>query len=591
MPRRLSQRLFLSWLATVFAALALVGFIALNRLHASRFEDEKRIRLAACRLIYETIKDDAHAERLTELRALIVRLAQAFNCRLTVINAEGRVLADNLVEAQSMENHRLRPELVAAAAAAAGTGEIVRWSHTRNEEMLYLATYHERPDGSPLFIRLAAPAADLKKDLDLFDGGLLLGLAAVLAATVLLARLLAAHFGNPLTVLNDFAQALARGRVETRVHTRQTGEYGELEQALCRIADQLAAVQQRAEQGEAKVRAVLESMHDGLLALDARQQIVLANAAAGRLLNFSIAHAENQPFWKMVRDEALLKAITQKSAGGEPTQLEWEPEAGRKLHAVALPLRRGTIAEGLVLIIRDVTREAKYQELRKEFVANVSHELRTPLTVIKGFVETLQSGALHDEVKAPEYLEKMRKRVEQLTNLVDDLLEISRLENQTALPNQGVVNLHARIAAAAETLHAALRKKGQKLSVKIAPDAPDFIGNADYLERAVTNLLDNAIKYAPAGGQIAVSAALVNRRVLIAVSDNGPGIPAADLPRLFERFYRVDKSRSRELGGTGLGLAIVKHIALAHGGSVEVESKVGKGSTFKIFIPLREKDD
>jgi two-component system phosphate regulon sensor histidine kinase PhoR len=261
------------------------------------------------------------------------------------------------------------------------------------------------------------------------------------------------------------------------------------------------------------------------------------------------------------------------------------PAGGRKLEVTVsvFPARGG--AEGIVIVAHDVTESSQYQELRKEFVANVSHELRTPLTVIRGFVETLLDGAVRDPIKGPEYIATIQKHVGQLGNLVNDLLELSSLESQPTAPRLGSVDMAAVVRRAADLLQPAAATKQQQLTVSIPAVLPVVVGNADYLERAVSNLIDNAIKYTRENGRIHVSAAPLDGEVIVEVTDNGLGIPEEDLVRIFERFYRVDRSRSREMGGTGLGLSIVKHVAQAHGGSIDVESEPGKGSTFRLRIP------
>ena len=239
-----------------------------------------------------------------------------------------------------------------------------------------------------------------------------------------------------------------------------------------------------------------------------------------------------------------------------------------------------------MLVAHDTTKSVRYQELRKEFVANVSHELRTPLTVIRGFTETLRDGAIKDPVAGPKFLATISKHVDQLQNLVSDLFELSKLEKLTEIPRRVSVDLGALVRRVADLLQPASQKKNQTLNLELPTQVPRILGNPDYLERAVSNLIDNAIKYTPDGGTVGVTLGYSHESVVLEVQDNGIGIPPADLDRIFERFYRVDRSRSREMGGTGLGLSIVKHVAQVHGGSVDVSSTVGGGSRFRLKIPL-----
>ena len=300
--------------------------------------------------------------------------------------------------------------------------------------------------------------------------------------------------------------------------------------------------------------------------------------------------------WEVVRVEAVLRAAGGVLAGRDPGEgagdgaaggsLRVGPVAGRYLEVTFRPFPSPEKPEGMVIVSHDETQSVRYQEMRKEFVANVSHELRTPLTAIKGFAETLKDGALHDPERGPRYLSVIEKHADQLTNLINDLLELSRLDNHADLPRSAPVDVGQAIGRAVELLQPAAERKRHTLAVAIDPHLPLVAGNTDYLERAVANLLDNAIKYTPEGGRISVSASADGAFARIDVTDNGIGIPADDLPRIFERFYRVDRSRSRDMGGTGLGLSIVKHVAQAHRGTVEVSSTPGVGTTFHLKLPL-----
>jgi two-component system phosphate regulon sensor histidine kinase PhoR len=259
---------------------------------------------------------------------------------------------------------------------------------------------------------------------------------------------------------------------------------------------------------------------------------------------------------------------------------------GRHLEITVRPYPLTGSPTGIVIVAHDTTRSVRYQELRKEFVANVSHELRTPLTVIKGFTETLQDGALRDPEKGMKFLATISKHVDQLTNLVNDLLELSRLEGSPELPRPVSIDVGLLARRVTDLLLPAAQKKNQTLRLETRSNMPRVLGNPDYIDRAIANLVDNAIKYTHEGGTISVTAGQRNEDVFVEVADNGLGIPADDIPRIFERFYRVDRSRSREMGGTGLGLSIVKHVAQVHGGSIDVSSTPGAGSKFRLYFPI-----
>jgi two-component system phosphate regulon sensor histidine kinase PhoR len=338
---------------------------------------------------------------------------------------------------------------------------------------------------------------------------------------------------------------------------------------------------------KAQLLAVLSSMSEGVIATDTRQRIVLCNAAAATMLNLSHEQAPGKLLWEAVRRQPIIDAADSVLTQCQRANLRLEPAAGRHLDVALCTFPPNAAPDGLLIVVHDTTEAVRYEELRKEFVANVSHELRTPLSAIQGFAETLCDGALNDPVRAPQYLGIIRAHADQLSNLVNDLLDISRLESPGEPPKKAPVDLTLIVQKVADLLRPAAEKRGQTLDVHAPPPSQLVVhGNADYLERAVANLLDNAIKYTPDAGSISVSVACEGAEAVVEVKDNGVGIPVRDLPRVFERFYRVDRSRSRAMGGTGLGLSIVKHIAQEHRGSVEVASKPGQGSSFKLRLPL-----
>ncbi len=338
-----------------------------------------------------------------------------------------------------------------------------------------------------------------------------------------------------------------------------------------------------AREDKARLTTVLASMSDGLIATDHQQRVLLINAAAGELLGLMPAVATGQMLWDVVRNDRIIEAVAEVSLTGQRKVISLGPVQERYLEVMVcrLPLRPA----GFVVVARDITEARRYEELRKEFVANVSHELRTPLTMIKGFVDTLLNGALSDPARAMQYLATVQRHSDQLERLVVDLLSLSRLDSPNAAPTMQPLHLDDVALRVVEQLAPAADRKGQVLALRAADGCSAIMGDEAQLERALINLIDNAIKYAGSGGRIEVVVAEEGAHATVQVIDNGPGIAPADQPRIFERFYRVDRSRSREMGGTGLGLSIVKHIAQAHGGSVEVASAPGNGSAFTLRIP------
>jgi two-component system phosphate regulon sensor histidine kinase PhoR len=360
------------------------------------------------------------------------------------------------------------------------------------------------------------------------------------------------------------------------------------ETVLHDIAQTFSQLMDLASKDQAQLLTIISSMSDGLVATDHQQRILLTNDAARELLGFRTDQARDKQLWEVIPVEGVLKAVTEVSLTGQRKTVAVGPVNGRYLDVTIcrLPLRPA----GFIIVAHDVTETMRYEELRKEFVANVSHELRTPLTMIKGFVETLVDGAIDDRNRALQYLATVGRHTEQLTNLVDDLLSLSRLDSAAAVPNPRPVQLAAVASKVAELMSPAAQKKGQTLEVNVAGASKPVIGNGEYLERAISNLVENAIKYTRENGVIKLTVRDHDEsgQVFVEVTDNGMGISADDLPRIFERFFRAERSRSREMGGTGLGLSIVKHIVQAHLGSIDVKSSPGAGSTFRMRFPAAE---
>ncbi len=598
------RRLFLPYLLLICASVGVVGVLAGQRLRDSYLERTHQTLQDNTLLVGQLIADNLSGDDALRLNAQIKRLGQAIDCRITVVRTDGTVLADNEANPADMENHRLRPEIIDAASA--GTGSSRRRSATLDQGMMYFARRIDIDGQPPFFLRLALPLDALDHHLYAFYAGLAAAALLAMGGAGVISYFFARRHAAPLVRLTQFADELARGRLDRRIMKSDAGEIGTLADALNSMADSLGRHITQTARNHAELLAILTSMNEGVIATDMNRRIVLVNASAGDMLGFEHPKARGRFLWEMVRDaviinaaDAVFTAMTtfDPDATGTPdasstesrgTTLQIGPLDGRYMQVSLRTFWEGKTPQGLVIVCHDVTQSMRYQELRKEFVANVSHELRTPLTAIKGFSETLRTGAMLDQVKGPRYLSIIEKHADQLTNLVNDLLELSRLENHSDLPRRARVDMKATAARAVQMLLPAALKKGQTLQLDAATGLPEVAGDEDYLERAVANLVENAIKYTPSGGAVSVVVKSVANQITVAVRDNGIGIPPGDLPRIFERFYRVDRSRSREMGGTGLGLSIVKHIAQAHRGSVDVASTQGQGSCFTLILPVAD---
>jgi len=538
-------------------------------------------------------------------------LAAGTSLRVTVVAPDGRVLADSDrtgAEVARMERHADRPEV--AAALAVGRGTAVRRSATTQRRYVYAARAFPTPAGGRYVLRLARPLDELA----LVRGRLLQALAVSLLATLLAVALLSLWLDRrllaPLARLVDGSAALAAGRRQEPLAPPAQDDLAELATAVNRLAGSAAARVAAVAAERDHLQGILASMSEGVLVVDGDGRAVLANPAFRRLFALAPGQVAGRRPRELSRRPELAEVVAEALAGGEARREDVEIEAGgaagegrRTLSLAGAALAGGAVAgaafaegragqagAGAVVVARDTTAIARLARVRSDFVANVSHELKTPLSAIRGFSETLRDGALDEPATARRFLDRILDQCRRLQLLLDDLLTLSRLESPEAPLERRPVDLARLVERAVETVSPRAAERRVDVAVEAAAELPPLDGDPDSLERLVANLLDNAIKYNRPGGLVTVrlepaTAAAGAGEVALTVADTGIGIPAAARDRIFERFYRVDPSRSRDEGGTGLGLAIVKHVAQAHGGRVEVDSRPGHGSTFRVHLP------
>ncbi|HTN44585.1 MAG TPA: phosphate regulon sensor histidine kinase PhoR [Nitrospiria bacterium] len=398
-------------------------------------------------------------------------------------------------------------------------------------------------------------------------------------------RMLARYLTKPLGEITAVVRELSEGKLDRRVTVRSGDAWADLGQGVNRMAADLETRLAEISEDRARLHAVLSSMVEGVLVLDRERKILLMNAAIARMFGLENSAVLGRPLIEVFRHRPLHQLVQRALESGADQSEEIVmsiPE--ERVFAVQTSIsEKGGVAA--VLVFHDVSNLKRLERIRKDFVANVSHELRTPLTSIKGYIEALIDGAKDDPRKRDEFLEIIQKHSDQLNALLADLLQLSTIESGQYQWRRGTIAVSNLIDKAVDMLQPQAEKMGQAISVVSAEGGGSVIGDADKLTQVMINLIDNAIKYTPRGGRITVEARPRDDTVEIAVSDSGIGIPSREIPRIFERFYRVDRGRSREMGGTGLGLSIVKHIVEAHGGKVSVESQVGKGSRFVVTLP------
>jgi two-component system phosphate regulon sensor histidine kinase PhoR len=509
--------------------------------------------------------------------------------RITLIRGDGSVIADSArtdQELHRMENHAGRPEV--QEALAHGQGVAVRHSDTTGQTYVYAARTLSDAKGELFVLRLAQPLSELQALRGRLAAAMLLAALAAGVAILLTSLWIDRRLFKPLDRLIVQSRGLVNGTVR-RVEVPDEDELAALGLALNRLAEtaeaQFAAVRNERDH----LKAILSSMSEGVLVVGADGRARLLNPAFRRLFDLHEDELEvtGRMVLELIRHPGLSRLVDDTLRLGEDQsgQIELLSPERRTLLLASAALAGGE--RGAVVVARDTTEMTRVADMRRDFVANVSHELKTPLAAIRGYAETLRDGALDEPPTARRFTDRILMQCRRLQALLDDLLTLSRLES-VASPavEREPVDLKAILIRAAEMLATAARER----QVAIELDAPDGIppvpGDPDGLERLVLNLADNAVKYNRPEGTVKLRLFESDNQAVIEVTDTGIGIPQDALARIFERFYRVDKGRSREEGGTGLGLAIVKHVAQAHGGQVEVESRIGKGSTFRVKLPL-----
>jgi two-component system phosphate regulon sensor histidine kinase PhoR len=515
------------------------------------------------------------------------RLGAAGHARITWIRPDGKVIGDSDKDPALMDNHAGRPEVRAALAGRIEPSQ--RPSDSVHETMLYVAFPLER-EGRVLGVaRLARGLKGIETEVASIRR-LLTRSGLLAAALVIVFSLYLAHrLNRPLEELRQTAERMAGGDFSRRIYLDRPPQLVELAQSMNKMAYELDTRIREITRQRNEREAILSSMREGVLAVDADERILMVNQACERMLGVVAAAAVGRLVQEVLRRPDLQQCIHEALSGeAGPTHervLEWSE--GRRIHIASTPLRDEEGAEnGVLIVLNDVTRLHELENIRRQFAANVSHELRTPITSIKGFIETLRDGAIDDPENAGRFLEIIARQANRLEAIIEDLLALSRIERDSE--NAGIQLQPLPLGPILEevALHYRPLCEERGLTLELAAD-PDLRARANgrLLGQAVGNLVDNAIKYSREGRPIRIQARAEGDQTRIDVIDMGCGIPAQHLPRIFERFYRVDAARSRDLGGTGLGLAIVKHIVQTHGGRITVESRPDEGSIFTIWLP------
>jgi two-component system phosphate regulon sensor histidine kinase PhoR len=580
MPRTLGMRLALTYSGLAVLIVAILGWSL-----AGTVRDFSVTRLQSDLLEESTVAGDILTPMIDDEpdRAAIdtaaQRLGDALHLRVTVVAADGTVLADSEADADTMENHLGRPEIQHAFLTGVGTS--VRQSSTMDVPYVYVA--RSIASGNAV-VRLGMPKSTVDGLVD--DVQRQVAVAAIIAGLLMSGAgwFVAQRIGSALGDIQRQATAVASGKLDVAVDPAPTQELGDLGRAFNAMTVTLRGTLAELERVRARLEATLADLSDGVVITDDRGHVLLANHAALELLAVR-GSVTGEPVVEVGRDHELADLLNQAlSAPDAPAErVIHHSRSGRILQTVARRLDAGGERIGVV-VLRDLTELRRLEGIRRDFVANVSHELRTPLTSIRALVETLEAGALYDEDVSSEFLSRIISEVDRLAALVDELLDLARLESGRVRLSLEPVDAESVIRHALERLKPQTERAHLLVGFDVEPRTPEFLADRDRVDQVLLNLVHNAIKFTPSGGTITLHGAPAGEFVEIQVRDTGVGVDPDELPRLFERFYKADRARRTQ--GTGLGLAIAKHIVQVHGGAIWAEANAPKGTVFLIRLPI-----
>lgn len=583
-------RIFLKIFFSTVVLMALTGLVAtwlVTRDAGARVTQDTAERLRAqVQMLYALMEKDAPTEFTPALQGRMRTLAEQTGMRITLIRADGVVLADSHKDPRGMDNHGERPEVLQSIEKSFGQKQ--RHSVTLGQNMLYVAKAY--PDGKTpqLYVRGSQPLTNIENRKDglrnLVFGAIGIATLFSLLGAVIVAR----RISEPIRTVAEAATDIARGDYARRVPIRSDDEIADLGRSFNEMAARLEDEVTTIRRDQRELRAILRGMTEGVVAVDTEERVVLMNEAACEILAIEEERAIKRPLWETLRIPAIAATLSAAMKKEETQSSKVRIPQGAtdrivNLHASPL-VGEGGARRGAVLVLEDATERERVEAIRRDFIANASHELKTPIASVRGMVETILDDDEMDVGIRHRFLERVLSQTTRLGDIVQEMLALSRLETEGARVATKALDVRLALQGVVEDVLPLAKERGIQLDTTIPTEPCLVLAEPEALRRIVGNLLDNAIKYANDGGTVQMHAVHTGDELTIEVTDDGPGIPTEKHHRIFERFYRVDEGRSRELGGTGLGLAIVKHHVHALGGHIELESAPGQGSTFRVSL-------
>ena len=580
MKIRLFYKIFGTYLAILALAMAVMHFFVGQQIKSGLEGQIERELLTHARII--------DLGSISEIESRIFQLAKISQSRVTLIDDNGRVLVDSDEEASRMDDHINRPEV--QEAKVRGTGRSTRYSDTLGEEMMYVALAVRERGGISGYIRLARPLVEVRKITEAFNRILFNSFLLIIISSLFIAFLFSYKLSSPIREMEQFTDRLRRGEGTGTLIIDSSDEMGQLAKNINYLVEELRSQIKSLNEEKGKVEATFASAIEGVIILNSQDRVESMNRSMKGMIGDQYGDILNKTPIEAFRNIDLQKALDRFKATGKPVSEEIILGGGTPIildvNITSVP---GVTAgeEKTMLVFHDVTRLKKLEQVRVDFVANVTHEIKTPLTAILGYIETLEAGAIEDRETARKFLQTISRHAQRLNRLLEDLLTISNIElGEMKFQFEGVA-LGGVMEGVLNIMELKAREKKLSIEKKIPETLSLLRADRDRMTQIFLNVLDNAVKFTPEGGTVRIDAAETDRdEVVVRITDTGIGVPRDEIDRLGERFYRVDKTRSRELGGTGLGLSIVKHFMLAHRGRMEIESQLGRGTIVSLYFPM-----
>ncbi len=575
-----------SLILTAIVLFALASF-SINAIRDFYYNQVSEELFTYARVLEEPVSNFLNEKKFEQLDTYCKSQGKLTGNRITVILPDGKVVAESNRSVRDMASHKDRVEIVGALREGKSTS--TRPSGTENADTMYVAIRLEHGDHQFAVLRTSLTLLSVEKVFNNILSKITLGVIAAIIIMAVSSIVILAKITKPLAKICTVAGNFASGNLTSRAPACEIEELNALSTVLNDMAGQLDSRIKTIVEQRNETEAIFNNMSEGLLAINSNRQLININNAAADIFNIDVENALKHDIAVVIRKAELIDFVqhTFQSSFSTETEITVPGKTDRHLLIHGAKYEQKGEETGVIIVVADITRLKRLENLRKEFVANVSHELKTPITAIRGFVETLQDGAIDDKEQAAKFLDIIARQSERMHALIEDLLSLSRLEHNNSANEITFddVNIADMLNDITEMFNSRLAERNISVNID-CEDNLSIRANKALLIQAVSNLLDNAIKYSPENDSIDLFTDIDDNELFLNVRDNGCGIPSDHHDRLFERFYVVDKSRSRKLGGTGLGLAIVKHIARVHNGNVTVNSTAGKGSTFTIIIPV-----